>query len=108
MINRTIAHYKTTSKLANTDEKSTEVVKQGSVGKIHRRPESEQFFRLAKTAKQAILVLSSMEPDAARRKKSRSKPGRLFRQSLTCVFFPNAWHTCSSPFSKNDGSGIHA
>ena len=54
----------------------------GSVGKVHRRPESEQFFRLAKTAKQAILVLSSMEPDAARREKGRSKPGRLFRQSL--------------------------
>ena len=54
----------------------------GSVGKVHRRPESEQFFRLAKTAKQTMLVLSSMEPDAARGEKGRSKPGRLFRQSL--------------------------
>jgi len=58
----------------------------GSVGKVHRRPESEQFLRLAKTAKQAILVLSSMEPDAARRKKGRSKPGRLFRHSLGLRF----------------------
>jgi len=39
----------------------------GSVDKVHRWPESERFFRLAKTAKQAILALSSMEPDAARR-----------------------------------------
>jgi molybdate transport system substrate-binding protein len=56
----------------------------GSVGKPRRRPESEQFFRLAKTAKQAMLALSSMQPDAARRKKSRSKPDRVFRQSLAC------------------------
>ena len=54
----------------------------GFVGEFARRPESEQFFRLAKTAKQATLVLSSMEPDAARRKKSRSKPDRVFRHSL--------------------------
>ena len=54
----------------------------GFVGKLARRPESEQFFRLAKTAKQAILVSSSMEPDAATRKKGRSKPDRVFRHSL--------------------------
>ena len=30
--------------------------KLGSVGKLRRRPESEQFFRLARTAKQAMLV----------------------------------------------------
>jgi len=41
---------------------------QGFVGKLHRRPESERFFRLAKTAKQAMFVLSSMQPDAASRK----------------------------------------
>jgi len=29
-----------------------------------------------------MLVLSSMQPDAARRKKGRSKPDRVFRQSL--------------------------
>jgi len=52
-----------------------------SVGKFRRGPESEQFFRLAKTAKQAMLVLSSMQPDVARRKKGRSKPDRVFRQS---------------------------
>ena len=56
--------------------------KLGSVGKLRRRPESEQFFRLAKTAKQAMLVSSSMQPDAARWKKGRSKPDRVFRQSL--------------------------
>jgi len=39
-------------------------------------------FRLTKTAKQAILVVSSMEPDAVRQKTSRSKPDRVFRQSL--------------------------
>ena len=55
----------------------------GSVGKLRRRPESERFFRLAKTAKQAMLVLSSMQPDAARRKKGRSKPDWVFRQSLS-------------------------
>jgi len=42
-------------------------------------------FRLAKTAKQAMLVLSSMEPDAVRRKISRSKPDRVLRQSLIDV-----------------------
>ena len=59
----------------------------GSVGKLRRRPESEQFFRLAKTAKQAMFVLSSIQPDAARWKKGRSKPDRVFRQSLrlTCI-----------------------
>ena len=57
-------------------------VKLGSVGKLHRRPESEPFFRLAETAKQAMLVLSSMQPDADRRRKGRSKPDRVFRQSL--------------------------
>ena len=41
-------------------------------------------FRLAKTAKQAMLVLSSMQPDAVRRKISRSKPDRIFRHSLVC------------------------
>jgi hypothetical protein len=40
-------------------------------------------FRLAKTAKQAISALSSMQPDAARWKISRSKPDRVFRQSLS-------------------------
>ena len=54
---------------------------QGFVGKFRRRPESERFFRLAKTAKQAMLVLSSIQPDEARRKKSRSKPDRIVRQS---------------------------
>jgi len=54
----------------------------GFVGKLRRRPESEAFFRLAKTAKQAMFVLSSMQPDAARRKKGRSKPDRVFRHSL--------------------------
>ena len=37
----------------------------GFVGKLRRWPESEQFFWLAKTAKQAMFVLSSMQPDAA-------------------------------------------
>jgi len=59
----------------------------GSVGRLRRRPESEQFFSLAKTAKQAMFVLSSMQPDAARWKKGRSKPDRVFRQSLTAVLF---------------------
>ncbi|MCH8218373.1 MAG: hypothetical protein IH892_16570 [Planctomycetes bacterium] len=58
----------------------------GFVGKLCRRPESEQFFRLAKTAKQAMFVLSSIQPDAARRKKGRSKPDRVVRHSLTTVF----------------------
>src|SRR5210317_1500268 len=53
----------------------------GSVGKLRRRPESEQFFRLAKTAKQAMFVLSSIQPDAGRRKKGRSKPDRILRQA---------------------------
>ena len=53
----------------------------GSVGRVRRRPESEQFFRLAKTAKQAMLVLSSIQPDVARRKKGRSKPDRVLRQA---------------------------
>ena len=52
---------------------------QGFVGKLRRRPESEQFFRLAKTAKQAMLILSSIQPDEARRKKGRSKPDRILR-----------------------------
>ncbi|MCH7917956.1 MAG: ADP-ribosylglycohydrolase family protein [Planctomycetes bacterium] len=58
----------------------------GSIGKLHRRPEGEQCFRLAKTAKQAMSVLSSIKPDSARWKKGRSKPDRVFRQSLrqTC------------------------
>ena len=54
----------------------------GFVGKLRRRPESELFFRLAETTEQAILVLSSMESDAARWKKGRSKPDRVFRHSL--------------------------
>ena len=57
----------------------------GFVGKLRRRPESEPFIRPAKTAKQAMLVLSSMQPDAARRKKGRSKPDRVFRHSLVLV-----------------------
>ena len=78
----------------------------GFVGKLARRPESEQFFRLAKlvpsasvgNSKQAMLVLSSIQPVAARRttaaalirpllrqqqikrfkKKGRLKPDRVF------------------------------
>jgi hypothetical protein len=42
-------------------------------------------FRLAKTAKQAILVLSSMQSDAVKRKISRSKPDRVFGQSLVVL-----------------------
>ena len=57
----------------------------GSVGKLRRRPESEPFFRRAKTTKQAIWVLSPMESDAARRTKGRSKPGRVLRHSLTLL-----------------------
>ena len=53
----------------------------GFVGKPRRRPESEQFFHLARTAKQAILVLSSIQPDALSRKKGHSKPDRVFRHS---------------------------
>jgi len=57
--------------------------RQESVGEFRRRPESEQFFRLAKTAKSAEggLVLSSIQPDAARQKKGRSKPDRVLRQA---------------------------
>ena len=82
-------------------EGTVESVFQEPVGELPRRPESEQFFRLAKTAKQAMLVLSSMQPDAARRttaaalirpllrqqqikrfkKKGRSKPDRILRQA---------------------------
>ena len=51
---------------------------QERVGEFRRRPESEPFFRLAK---QAMLVLSSLQPDAARRKKGRSKPDRILRQA---------------------------
>jgi hypothetical protein len=40
----------------------------GFVGKLRRRPESERFFSLARTAKQAILDVSSMEPDAVQTK----------------------------------------
>ena len=61
------------------------VVGVGFVEKLAHRPESEQFFRRAKTAKQAILVVSSMERDAARRKKGRSKPDRVFRHSLSLL-----------------------
>jgi type II secretory pathway pseudopilin PulG len=57
-----------------------------SVGEFRRRPESEPFFRLAKTAKQAMLVLSSIQPDAARRKKGRSKPDRILRKAPTNAF----------------------
>jgi len=85
------------------------------MGKVHRRPESEKFFRLAKTAKQAILVLSSMEPDAAGRKKGRSKPGRLFRQSLTRTVITGAQMTVSvekqglyDPIYEHDACGIGA
>ena len=56
-------------------------------GILRCRPESEPFFRLAKTTKQAILVLSLMESDAARRKKGSSKPDRVFRHSLVL-----SWH----------------
>ena len=68
----------------------------GFVGKLARRPESEPFFRLAKTAKQAMFVLSSMQPDAARRRKGRSKPDRVFRHSLmpallSCLFLQCGW-----------------
>jgi hypothetical protein len=44
------------------------------------------FLRLTKTAKQAILVVSSIQLPmyigTVRRKMSRSKPGRVFRQSI--------------------------
>ena len=44
-------------------------------------PRASLFFPLAKTAKQAMLVLSSMQPDAAKRKKGRLKPDRVLRQT---------------------------
>ncbi len=48
----------------------------GSVGKPHRRSESEQFFRLAKTGKQAMSILSSIQSDTAKCKKAaRSQIG---------------------------------
>jgi len=50
--------------------------------------EIEQFFRLTKTAKQAMLVLSSIQPDVARRKKGRSKPDRVLRQAPGCREVP--------------------
>ena len=45
------------------------------------KPESEQFFRLTKTPQQAILVLSSIQADAVRRKKGRSKLDRILRHA---------------------------
>ena len=50
----------------------------GSVKKLHLHAQERSFFCLAKTAKQAMLVLSSMQPDTARRKTSRSKPDGVF------------------------------
>ena len=50
------------------------------LGVCQRIPSSAReraFFRLAKTAKQAMLVPSSIQPDAGRRKISRSKPDRV-------------------------------
>ena len=44
-------------------------------------PESEQFGRLAKRPKQAMLVLSSIQADAARRSKGRSKLDWVLRQA---------------------------
>jgi hypothetical protein len=41
--------------------------RQEPVGEFRRRPESEPFFRLIKTAKQAMFILSSIQPDAVRR-----------------------------------------
>ena len=68
----------------------------GAVGQLNRRLEGEPFFRLAKTAtcppkpwrrwKQAILVLSSIQLDAERWIKRRSKPSRVFRQRLAVAF----------------------
>ena len=77
----------------------------GSVGKLRRRPESERFFRLAKTAKQAMLVLSSIQPDAARRKKSRSKPDRVLRQS-PCQSHPPAIECRAFSFSYAEGAAL--
>ena len=72
----------------------------GSIDRFCRKTPSSAreraVFRLAKTAKQAIFVLSSMQPDAVRRKMSRSKPDRVFRQSLVldrvnCVLLAFIW-----------------
>ena len=68
----------------------------GFVGKLRRRPENEQLFRLARlvpsasvgNSKQAMLVLSSMQPDSARRRNGRSKPERVFRHSLVFTRWP--------------------
>ena len=57
------------------------------------------FFRPAKTAKQAILALSSMQPDAAGRKMSRSKPDRVFRQSLDLAAKGLPLTSCGDCFS---------
>ncbi len=75
----------------------------GSVGKLRRRPEREQFFRLTKTAKQAMFVLSSIQPDAGRRKKGRSKPDRAFRQSLVLCLVVLI---CSLGFSQAGGGAV--
>ena len=82
----------------------------GQLGVCRRIPSSAReraFFCLAKTAKQAILASSSMQPDAARRKISRSKPDRVFRQSLTlllvhpsCPFIPSYRHEYNSISEK--------
>jgi flagellar basal body rod protein FlgG len=92
-------------------------IRLGSVGKLRGRPESEQFIRLTKTAKQAMLFLSSIQPDAGRRtaaaalirqqmeqfkKKGRSKPDRVFRQSLVfslvlCLSWGCATPPCKCP-----------
>ena len=39
-------------------------------------------FSPGKDGEAGDMVISSMQPDAARREKGRPKPGRLFRQSL--------------------------
>jgi len=57
----------------------------------------ETVFRLAKTVKQAILVISSMQPDAVRRETSRSKPDRVFRQSLSHVSSGTVWSFTLEP-----------
>ncbi len=72
----------------------------GSVGKLRRRPESEQFFRLTKTATQAMFVLSAIQPDAGRRKKGRSKPDRVFRRSLVAIISLAAFLAAPSVFAK--------
>ena len=67
-------------------KKATEMESAGQKTRLCRKTPSSAreraVFRLAKTAKQAISVLSSMQPDAVRRKISRSKPDRVFRHSL--------------------------